>query len=176
MAWEEKQTTKTVITKEACRQELLAELRSGMPLHVIAYVLSALVAIFCLVVDTHNLLGNTLFLLMGIFFVGYDVFYIYSLIQTFRSLAKGELEIREDVLTSIEIETVRRRSRHGYTYHEEKVFYFDNHGRYVTGKKDGSAFEYSTAGDRFYLVIRTGKHAKPVPSRIYNAKVYEYRE
>ena len=175
MAWEEKQT-KAQINKETCRAELLANAKAGLPIIVICLVLVAVVAIVFLCVDTHNTLGNFLALLIGILCTGFDFYFIWQLVHTFRSITKGNFEIREDVLSSVEIETVRRRSRHGYTYHEKKVFYFDEHGRYETGAIDGSAFEYSSAGDRFYIVVRKSKRKNLSPLRVYNAKVYEYRE
>jgi hypothetical protein len=56
----------------------------------------------------------------------------------------------------------------------EKAMYFEHYGRYVVSEVDGSAFDYSNEGDKFYLVI-CGSKKNGAVLRIYNARVYEWR-
>ena len=171
MNWEEKQT-KTQISKETCKQELLKEMKWTAVLKTVVAFIVLIGGIIFLIVDFPNWLFNIFFHGVGLFCLGLIAFFVYNEIKFFVDVKKSRIEIQEDTLEQIAVETVRRRSRHGYTYHEQKVFYFAEYGRYVTTSKDGSAFEYSNVGDRFYLLLY---HGTIKPLRIYNAKVYEYR-
>ena len=103
------------------------------------------------------------------------------LVQNLRALLKKRqklqnmaFDIVEDTLVNIIIEDPVIRSTGSKTYIPEKrVFYFAKAGRYVTSPKDGSAFDYASEGDKFYLVIF---HGGSYPVMVYNQKVYTYRE
>lgn len=53
----------------------------------------------------------------------------------------------------------------------QNVFYFEHFGRVVVGKE---MFDYTSEGDRFYLVLFDD--AKDSPARLYNTRMYKYRE
>lgn len=167
------QNTKSIITLEKCQQELMRITKATLPLTVLFFVICTVAGIIFLAVDSENFLGDILLIVLGIVCIGTAVLLAYFHISSYIKIKKGRIEIREDSLAQTAVETVRRRTKYGYTYREQKVFYFADHGRYVITEKDGEAFQYSAEGDRFYLLLYCGEIT---PLRIYNEKVYEYRE
>lgn len=160
---------KTPIGIESCQRELLSEKKATLPLVVILSALLILVAIVFLTVDTGNRLGNVLCLLFAVFFCVVSLCTLIPFLSELVRIRRGDLVLTEDVLERIAVETVRRYTLRGVTYHEQKAFYFAEHGRYVVGKVDGNAFDYSDAGDGFYLLLFRGDIK---PRRIYSKKIY----
>ena len=113
--------------------------------------------------------GKLMLSLLGLAFV---VFSVWRLIITARSIIKtknSSFTVVKDKLVRIEERTVTR-GQHTYIL---KIFHFRDYGEYQVTAKDGSAFNYSSEDDIFYLVFFEGSAH---PALAYNSKIYDYRK
>ncbi|MBQ8408944.1 MAG: hypothetical protein IJY39_08780 [Clostridia bacterium] len=171
MAWEKE--TKSVLTREGIKKDILGELRAMMA-SIVAFV--GVMVLFWLIITfiacrgiVGRLISTGVFaLLVGVIMASY--------VRTYLSAARGKICVVEDELLYTAEETVHR-GRHLVL---ERVMYFAEHGRYVVSEVDGSAFDYSNQGDKFYLVIydfkKSKKNKSASPIRVYNTRLYEWRE
>lgn len=164
--------TKSVLTREGIKKDLLGEMRAGV-MSVVALVMT-----FALIGTIMTFLafrpgvgrlicGSLWFLLIAYFVFAYAKSYVW--------IARDRFSVVEDELLYSAEETVHR----GRTLMLERALYFAEHGRYKIQSTDGSAFSYSNEGDRFYLVVYDGKKPKKKVEntvlRVYNTRIYEFR-
>lgn len=196
-----RQPTREVITKESIRAELMKSANGGVPLAAMTVVAAILfggifVALgFASLPSKAQLAGDTfpflnlslaiMFFLMSILGMGFAVYMLVSVVAESKYLREGCFTVEEDELVNMIRETQSLRidySSHGIGSRQTQyrdVFYFQKSGRYVLSRIDGSAFEYSSIGDTFYVVLmdprrKIGKQIRP--KRVYNSKIYRYEE
>ena len=105
-------------------------------------------------------------------FILFCVFHLYACISKLKKAKSNSFSVVKDKLVRIE-ERTEYSYRFGRSHAQElKIFHFRDHGEYRVTAKDGSAFDYSSEEDIFYLVLYYGSST---PALAYNAKVYDYR-
>ena len=164
--------TKSIITRESCAKALIDETRALLPMSIVG-VLLCIPLVLMVVWAFHDAppLLAWIFAVAIAVFVGYFLCYLIVNFYFHMLLVKrGQFAVVEDTLLTITEEEQIRAHRQHFHVKLEKVFYFENHGRHVV---TGSVFEYSSVGDRFYVVISTGK--RPRILQVYHTRVYEYR-
>ena len=165
MAWEKE--TKSILTREGIKKDLLWEMRV-MIISIVAFcgimVLTWAIITF---IACRGLVGR---LISTAVFLGLIVMIVAGFAERYYLVASNRFSVIEDQFTHATEETVHR----GRHLALEKVMYFEHYGRYVVSEVDGSAFDYSNEGDKFYLVVCGGKKNGAL-LRVYNARVYEWR-
>ncbi len=116
--------------------------------------------------------AKLLIALASIFFIGFCVFHLYNSINNIKKTKNGSFVVVKDKLVRMEERTEYSHSRGHIHTQEIKIFHFRDHGEYRVTAKDGSAFDYSSEEDIFYLVIFDGSIS---PTLVYNSKIYDYR-
>ena len=159
--------TKSRLTRADIKKDLLGEMRAGvisMVALILVFLLVGLILTFiaCRPGVGRVICGGLFAALIGYLTVAYTKSYVM--------IARDRFVVVEDELLRYAEETVRRHR----TWAVERVFYFAEQGRYVVSEIDGSAFDYSNEGDKFYLVI-CGSKKNGAVLRVYNARVYEWR-
>ena len=166
MAWEKE--TKSILTREGIKKDMLGEMRAG----ILSLVAGCGVFVFLWLIITfiacRTLVGR---LISTVGFWGFIALVVVVFLKGYLAVARDRFTIVEDEFLYATEETVRR----GKHYVLERVMYFDHYGRYVVSEVDGSAFDYSNAGDRFYLVVRDSKK-ECKPMRIYNMRLYQLKD
>jgi len=117
-----------------------------------------------------ELLGSIVIALFFLAFILFCVCYLITCIKKINKTKKLEFSVVKDKLVRIE-ERIEY-SRVNSSTRIIRLFHFRDHGEYRVTQKDGSAFDYSSEDDIFYLVLYCGSKS---PSLAYNAKVYDYR-
>ena len=167
--------TKSVITQADCHNTLLKQAKAMLPLQVALMICDALsILLLCAATGSFSY-AWVITLPMIAFLAVAGIVSVLHCVNTFRTAEIGHFEVVLDELVDMREETVRRYRRGHVTYRTEIVFYFRDHGRYILSGKDGNAYDYSSVGDGFYVVI--GRHSKKrTPILVFNARIYEYRE
>lgn len=159
--WQEKQT-KAIINKETIKKELLAEQKATAPIILVLGILCMLSAL--LMWSGGSVIMTVVMAVIGAGIIICDCYMIGRII-------KCRFDVIEDHLVRMaEDEPIRRGKRISYC----DVFYFSRTGRYIVTGADKSAWHYSSEDDKFYVVVMRGKNITPM--KVYNSKVYEYRE
>ncbi len=162
--------TKTQLTRADIKKDLLGEMRAGVISMVALILVFLLIGLILTFIAFRPGVGRVI---CGVVFIALIVYLIVAYTESYVMIARNRFTVVEDELLRYAEETVRRNR----TWTVEKVFYFAEHGRYVVGEIDGSAFDYSNEGDRFYLVLYDCKNLKKKrrtpPIRIYNTRIYE---
>ena len=165
MAWEKE--TKSILTREGIKKDLLGEMRATI-ISIVAFC--GFMLLFWLIITfiaCRELVGR---LISTAIFLGLIALIVVEFAKRYYLVAGGRFSIVEDEFLHAEEETVHR----GKHLKIERVLYFANYGRYVVSEVDGSAFDYSNEGDKFYLVV-CGDKKNGALLRVYNARVYEWR-
>ena len=170
-----KDETKSIITRESCAKSLIYEALAYLPAGIMGFLLCVL---FCALLFWGSQGCPPVVMWVCIIIaVAFIIFFLYALIYLIALrivlVKSGRFAIVEDTLTAIAEEESIRHTARGTHVKIEQVFYFENHGRYVTTPLDGSQYSYSNVGDRFYVVIPCVKH--PQVLRVFNTRVYTYR-
>lgn len=161
---------KEIITVEACRAEILRRMKGN---RMFILVLGGMLVAFLLFMFP---LFGWKDVLSWIFFGPLLILFVVSLAKNLFDSYKvrsGGLVILEDRLFSKD-EELKRGSSLGFRYRLDRVMYFSDKRRYVLHSSERSAYEYSDAGDVFYLVY-SEKIKKPVPLLAYNKKLYDMK-
>ena len=174
--------TKSIITKETIKKDLLFRMKSAIPIIIVSCVLCVILLLFGiamlddLVYEINNF-GWSFSSAEGIIVIAVIIllfplsqYWAYTNIKVLKEAKRYNFKVVEDRLSRAEEEVIVT-SRHSRI---EKVFYFYEHGRYVVSVCDGSAFEYSSPEDEFYLIFANDTSSTPL--LIYNKKVYEYKQ
>jgi len=193
----ETEVTKETITKQSVAEELIFHAKVSMPFAIISLVLGIVVLVPISAVLINYVIngfktgdfksvrvvfaGVVIAIAAILLFTVVGSLYIVIDLSKKSSMAKsGRFRIEKDeLLRKVKDETVSKRTRRSFlkwqrTVITEDVFYFAKYGRYVLGTKNGSAFEYSSEGDEFYVVVYDAK--KPRPELIFNSKIYDYKQ
>lgn len=166
-----KNETKSIITRGSCAKSLIDEALALLPMGIVGVLLCIPFVLLTLwAFHDAPALYAWFFAALAAACVGYFVYYlVVNLLLHIVLVKRGSFAIVEDTLVTItEEERIRAHGNH-FHVRREKVFYFENHGRHVV---TGSVFEYSSVGDRFYVVISTGK--RPRILQVYHTRIYEY--
>jgi hypothetical protein len=166
MAWEKE--TKSLLTREGIKKDLLGEMRASI-ISIVAFC--GCMAFFWLIITFIAYRGLVGRLISTAVFFGLSAVVVAGFLKGYLVVARDRFTIVEDEFLYATEETVRR----GKHYVLERVMYFEHYGRYVVSEVDGSAFDYSNTGDRFYLVVSDSKK-KCSPMRIYNMRLYQLRD
>lgn len=170
-----KNETKTIITRESCAKSLIDEALALLPTGI-AGILLCIPFVLLTRWAFHDAPALYAWFLAALVAacVGYFVYYlVVNILLRIILVKRGRFAIVEDTLTALaEEESIHYYSRRTHVKIEQ-VFYFENHGRYVTTPLDGSQYSYSNVGDRFYVVILGVK--RPQVLRVFNTRVYTYR-
>ena len=161
---------KEIITTEACREEILRRMKGN---RMFILVLGGMLVSFILFM--FPLFGwdnNLSWIVFGPLLIIFAVSLAKNLFDSYK-VKSGGLVIIEDRLFSKD-EELRYGSRLGFRYRLDRVMYFSDKRRYVLHSSERSAYEYSEAGDDFYLVY-SEKIKKSVPLLAYNKKIYEMK-
>ena len=162
--------TKSILTRAGIRKDILGEMRAGI-FSVCSLVL--MLMFFGSILTFIAFRPGVGRIICGASFVALILLFVIEYTKNYVMIARGHFLVVEDELLYSAEETVYHR-RHAQI---ERVLYFADHGRYVISHTDGSAFDYSNEGDRFYLVIRDSKKPKKCsPFRVYNTRIYQWRE
>ena len=192
--WQEKQR-KEIINREICKNRLKRKLLPLIPLTGVLTLISVLLTWLAV-----SMIADTVDMLMRLETVGFGdviwaVFLNFSyafttllidcltlmllviLINGHYKINKGRFYAVEDTLAGkAEHERIRFPNLNflaGRRF-EENAFYFSGVGRYALSPADISAFDYSSVGDTFYVIVYDGKKQKP--QLAYNMKIYKWEE
>ena len=185
---------KEMLTKEKCQKDIVKEIVAAIPLAV-AYCIATLVFSFPAIIiplsddafeTPFSIFMFVFFSLFGAFLVFTNIRGIVILVKRYIMAKKGSFVIVEDTLNYMEEKPVR----HGYRYrlgvlqsviemtkghYTETVFKlsFDKHKYCITERFLG-ILDYSTPGDKFYLLLSNPKSKKAIAA--YNTKFYTLEE
>ena len=166
MAWE-KETT-SILTREGIKKDLLSEMRATI-FSIVAFC--GFMFLFWLIITFIACRGLVGRLISTAIFLGLITLIVVSFAKLYYRVASDRFSVVEDEFLYAREETVHRRKH----LKIEKVMYFANYGRYVVSEVDGSAFDYSNEGDKFYLVVSDDKK-ECAPMRIYNTRLYQLKD
>ncbi len=165
--------TKTVLTREFCKKQLLAQGdSSGVGFLTVLFLPAFLLPLFL------GLAALQVSKALGIFLLAIAAVMLYLGIYTVSSILRAKKRRRrlveegrfsivtDEVAYTVKNELTPPRYRVG-----QNVIYFKNYGRYVPTKM---IFDFTAAGDTFYLVIVEG--ARPEIALAYHAKIYTDKE
>ena len=164
--------TKSVLTREGIKKDLLGELRTGILSLCALLMIFFVIGLILTFIAFRPGVGRVL---CGLSFVALIVWLAVIYARSYVLIARDRFAVVEDTFLYAAEETVHQ----GRRLKLERVLYFERYGRYVLSPVDGSVFDYSNEGDRFYLVVYEEKtqksHKNQPPIRVYNARIYEYR-
>ena len=167
-----KNVSKTVISREDCKNNILRLAKSELVSDVILFAVMLLIFVPLIFASLYVaryilILGivSTLVCLIA------PIIFICRIFRDFLTLKAVEND-----KFSVVKDTVSRLSKgeipkcHSEGKHSVNAIYFEKHGRYAPA---GTAFEISSVGDEFFLVVLNMKTEKTVLA--FHSEVYEYK-
>lgn len=159
-----REQTKSIITRRDIHERLNNRFRASLPGLIVVLIFMLLMNLFLL---ADNWICYTLAILCDVMAVAIVVAVIDG-IRRLRRTGSDDFWIVEDELTDMREELEYTGRHHRLKY----MLYFREYGKYEVVAWDGSVWEYSTIGDRFYLVV--GK--KGSIWFVYSKKIYEVKQ
>lgn len=174
--------TKSIITDESIKNELLFDIKINIPKIVFFSVFMLPISIALFIFSVRDLISaNTSgmnFPFMDIFYAALSLFFIcitavmlYGFLYKLYYIESGRFSVVTDELIRMAEEGSVSLSFRRAEYF--RVFYFRNYGRCVLNYGNQSMFDSSTVGDSFYVVVFNSKNQPP--QLAYNQKIYEYK-
>ena len=183
------QETKAVITRADCKKVLFDEVKALIPLTVVFTLLSIILVLILIpfdqtlisylcesTFDLYSIICIVCIILVTLAFGGplvLEICVITDLCCRIYDLKKGNFTIVEDTLAQIVIGEAVKRFWHKHTHYYD-VFYFKYSGRYVISEPRKKLLEFSSEGDKFYIVVFNRKKQEPL--LVYHANIYEWKE
>ncbi len=175
---------KEIITQEKIKKTLKSMHRAAIPMMTVFFfggVILMVLAAFIL----SELRDAAVYqvVIWGAILILDSLMTVFALVLLLRAImissaSSKDLTVVEDLLLHMEEKNTRWLYGHRGAFgifdsrHTVQLFHFQEHGTYFISGIDGSAYEYSSIDDKFYLVL-TGRGKIAL---VYNQKVYEYKE
>ena len=165
--------SKNLLTREFCKKELLRWAKGELLPDVVllAIMLFVFVPFIFLSISIAKyilILGIVLALICAVVPIIFVCRIILDMIAL-RLVKQGGFSIVKDTVLRLSKDELSKNDSEGGQYVD--VIYFSEHGRYIAS---GVAFDISSVGDEFYLVILHAKKEKIVFA--FHSMMYDYKE